>query len=143
MNVRVKRAVRLLREPAKHKPGPAEPRLTPETVAEIVGLIDQSGRGFETAPGTYGKFEEEDLRNVLLGHLNSVFMADAATGETFSKRGKTDICLRASGGAVLIAECKFWGGAKLYGATLEQLFGYLTWRHGRCSNHVRAEQESD
>ena len=30
---------------------------------------------------------------------------------------------------MLIAECKFWGGAKLYAATLEQLFGYLTWRH--------------
>jgi hypothetical protein len=129
VNVQVKRTVQLLREPLTHKPGPTEPHLTPETLDEIVGLLDQAGRGFETAPATFGKFEEEDLRNVLLGYLNAVFMAVAATGETFSKRGKTDIFLRVSGGAVLIAECKFWGGAKRYGETLEQLFRYLTWRH--------------
>ena len=67
-----------------------------------MGLLDQSGKGFETTPRTYGKLEEEELRNVLLGHLNAVFLADEATGETFSKRGKTDIFLRVSGGAVQV-----------------------------------------
>ena len=52
----------------------------------------------------------------------------AATGEAFSKSGKTDILLRVRDGVVLVAECKFWHGAKKYGETIDQLFGYLTWR---------------
>jgi len=34
-----------------------------------------------------------------------------------------------SRGAVLIGECKIWGGAKLYGDTIDQLFGDVVWRH--------------
>jgi hypothetical protein len=31
-------------------------------------------------------------------------------------------------GNILVAECKFYGGEKLYHKTIEQLIGYLTWR---------------
>ncbi len=36
--------------------------------------------------------------------------------------------LRYSGDNLFIAECKFWGGLKLYSDTIGQLFRYLTWR---------------
>jgi hypothetical protein len=98
-------------------------------MTQIVGLIDRSGKGFETTPGVYAALGEEQLRDIILGHLNAVFGLAAATGEAFSKKGKTDILLRVPDGVVLIAECKFWNGAKQFGATIDQLFGYLTWRH--------------
>lgn len=125
VDVKVKREIRLLREkPAR----PADPALDPESVRQIVGLIDQSGKGFETTPSAYASLGEEQLRDIILGHLNVVFGPAAATGESFSKSGKTDIFLRVRKGVVLIAECKFWDGAKQYGETIDQLFGYLTWR---------------
>jgi hypothetical protein len=53
-----------------------------------------------------------------------------SSGETFSKQGKTDLFLRAGGGGSLVVECKLWAGAKRYSDSLDQLFRYLTWRHG-------------
>ncbi len=126
VNVKVLREIRLLRDkPAR----PAEPGLDPESVRQIVALIDQAGNGFETTPSAYASLGEEQLRDIILGHLNAVFGPLAATGESFSKSGKTDIFLRVREGVVLIAECKFWDGAKQYSKTIDQLFGYLTWRH--------------
>ena len=126
VNVQVKREIKVLRDKPARSP---EPYLEPDSLRQIIGLMDQAGRGFETAPSSYGLLGEEQLRDIIINSLNTVFEATAATGETFSKRGKTDIFLAAPGGAILIAECKFWGGAKQYGETIDQLFGYLTWRH--------------
>jgi hypothetical protein len=71
--------------------------------------------------------EEEEIRNLLLVDLNGHYEG-AATGETFSASGKTDILLRADGKNVFIAECKFWEGSKALLAAIDQLLGYLTWR---------------
>ncbi len=65
---------------------------------------------------------------MLLSNLNSIFEGKA-TGETFSKKGKTDIYLNIDKGNILIFECKIWGGKKLYADTIDQLRRYLTWRH--------------
>ena len=65
---------------------------------------------------------------MILVSLNSLFEGKA-TGETFSHKGKTDIYLNIDKGNVLICECKIWGGQALYHKTIEQLLGYLTWRH--------------
>lgn len=126
VNVNIRREIKLLREEPSQ---PEQPALTAESMTQIVGLIDQSAKGFETTPDAYSALGEEQLRNIILGHLNAVFGLAAATGETFSKSGKTDILLRVRDGVVLIAECKFWDGAKQFGETINQLFGYLTWRH--------------
>jgi hypothetical protein len=129
VNVQVKRNVQLLRTPPLKAVQIDEPFLTSDAMTEIVALINQSGRGFETAPGVYSKLGEEDLRTIILGHLNAVFASSAATGETFSVAGHADIVLNAPGGAVLIVECHYWDGAALYAQKIEQLFSYLTWRH--------------
>jgi hypothetical protein len=78
-------------------------------------------------PKTYAKMDEEELRDLILGMMNTNYPG-AATAETFNKLGKTDIRLRVDSGNVLICECKFWNGPKAYTEAIEQLFGYLTWR---------------
>ncbi len=97
-------------------------------VLDIIEIIDNQGRQFEKTPNSYKNSQEEDLRNILLVSLNSIFEGKA-TGETFSKKGKTDIYLNIDKGQILICECKIWGGGKLYMETIDQLIGYLTWRN--------------
>jgi hypothetical protein len=113
------------------KPKPTLPEeyvLDEGRVNDIVELLDNQARSFEHTPKAFKTLGEEDLRDVLLSNLNSVFEG-GATGETFSKNGKTDIYLKIAKGNILIAECKIWAGAALYADTLDQLRRYLTWRH--------------
>jgi hypothetical protein len=56
-----------------------------------------------------------------------------ATGETFNMTGKTDILLREGDRNVFIAECKFWKGPKAFGAAIDQLLSYSTWRDGKAA----------
>jgi hypothetical protein len=97
-------------------------------VLDIISIIDNQGRQFEKTPSTYKDLGEEDLRNIILVGLNSLFEG-RATGETFLAKGKTDIYLNINKGNILVSECKMWGGGKLYQETIDQLLGYLTWRH--------------
>ena len=94
----------------------------------LVDFIEQYTRQFETAPERYASLGEEGLRDLLVGMMNARYLG-RATGETFSKLGKTDISFRVDDGHALICECKFWKGSKAYAAAIDQLFGYLTWRH--------------
>jgi hypothetical protein len=113
------------------KPNPKLPEeymLDRSKVLDIISIIDNQGRQFEKTPKTYKNFEEEGLRDVILVSLNSIFEG-RATGETFSHKGKTDIYLNIDKGNILICECKIWGGQALYKKTIDQLMGYLTWRH--------------
>ncbi|MCX6706347.1 MAG: hypothetical protein NTV24_04600, partial [Candidatus Woesebacteria bacterium] len=102
-------------------------------VSQILDIMENSGMQFELNPTVYGsKLEEEDLRDIMLTHLNTIFEGNA-TGETFSKLGKTDIHLRIQKGEIFIAECKFWDGEKLFLESIDQLFKYLTWRRNYAS----------
>ena len=115
----------------KVKPNPSLPEeyvLDRSKVLDVISIIDNQGRQFEKTPKTYKDFGEEDLRNVILVGLNMLFEGKA-TGETFSHKGKTDIYLNIDKGNILIGECKIWGGQALYNKTIDQLLGYLTWRH--------------
>ena len=99
-----------------------------QKVIDIVSVIDSQGRQFEKTPSTYKNSGEEDLRNVILVGLNTLFEGKA-TGETFSANGKTDIYLNIDKGNILVCECKIWAGESVYNETIEQLLGYLPWRH--------------
>ena len=112
------------------KPKPtskAEAGLNRSDVMSLVDFIEQYTRQFEVAPRTYQKMDEEELRDLLVGMMNANYPG-SATGETFSKLGRTDISLRVDSGHVLICECKFWSGARAYKDAVDQLFNYLTWR---------------
>jgi hypothetical protein len=110
------------------RPGTPEPELERDSVLEIVDFVEAYARQLEVTPNVYAKLEEEALRDLVLSMLNVNYPGSSA--ETFSKKGKTDVFLRAGGGGSLVVECKRWTGPKRYGEALGQLFGYLTWRHG-------------
>ena len=115
----------------KIRPTPAAPedyQIDRQKVIDIISVLDNQGRQFEKTPGSYVSLGEQALRDVLLTNLNSIFEGKA-TGETFSNKGKSDIYLNIDKGCILVFECKIWDGRKNYHETIEQLLGYLTWRH--------------
>jgi hypothetical protein len=106
--------------------------LREEDYEHIVSVIRHEGVSFETTPATFSKLDEEELRDVILAHLNGHYQGEAS-GERFRKHGKTDICIEVENRAAFIAECKIWRGAKECAATADQLLSYVTWRDCRCS----------
>ncbi len=116
--------------PLQTKPTTPDWSLDQEYLMDILGAISRSGRQFEITPQTFIALGEAGMRDTILTNLNTQFKG--ATGETFNKKGKTDIRLEADGGGIFVAECKIWDGTAKYHETVEQLFRYLTWRetHG-------------
>ncbi len=109
-----------------------EPTLDDSTYNSILEIIQNVGKQFERMPSTYKNKEEEELRDHILLYLEPNFQG-SATGETFNKKGKTDILLRYEGENVFISECKFWKGEKSFLKTIDQLLSYLTWRDSKSS----------
>lgn len=97
----------------------------------ITEVIDSLCATMEATPGSYSCFTEEQLRNHLLGVLNTHY--ENATGETFRNHGKTDIYIPFEDHAAYIAECKCWHGRKKFLEAIDQLFGYTTWRDTKVS----------
>jgi hypothetical protein len=94
---------------------------------DILSIIRHEGRSFEATPETFAVHGEEDLRNIILSHLNGHYKGDAS-GETFRRSGKTDIRIEAKDRAAFVAECKVWTGQKTIEESINQLLDYLTWR---------------
>ncbi len=105
----------------------AEPGIIDDVYVDILKIIRHEGRTWETTPKTYSVHPEEELRDILLAHLNGHYEG-AATGETFRRSGKTDIRIEDSSRAAFITECKIWEGSKKLNDGIDQLLGYLTWR---------------
>jgi hypothetical protein len=119
--------------PSTPKPGePPQPGIADEDYEHMLNVIRHEGRTFEATPATYLNLGEEDLRNILLAHLNGHYEG-AATGETFRNAGKTDIRIEDSSRAAFVAECKVWRGASEIVKALEQLLSYLTWRDAKAA----------
>lgn len=110
----------------------AEPGITDEDYEHILSVIRHEGRTFEATPKTYSVHDEEELRDIILAHLNGHYQG-AATGETFRRSGKTDIRIEDQDRAAFVAECKIWRGAKELLAAIDQLLRYLTWRDCKAS----------
>lgn len=106
---------------------PEEYTLEESILVDILNYVDNQCKTFERTPSSYKDLGEEQLRDIILSALNGIFEGNA-TGETFVKKGKTDIHLKIEKGEILIFECKNWGGEKIYLDTITQLIGYITWR---------------
>lgn len=94
---------------------------------EILKIIRHEGATYESTPKTYAMHNEEELRDIMLAHLNGHFEGQA-TGETFRKNGKTDISIEFENRAAFVAECKVWHGEQKVLEAIDQLLSYLTWR---------------
>ena len=89
-------------------------------------------KDYERHESAYKGKHEEDLRDLIVPSLNSVFTGSNSSAETFNRTGKTDIITKApDGNNVFIAECKVWRGEKMFSEAIDQLLGYVTWRDTR------------
>jgi hypothetical protein len=109
------------------KPMVLEPVLGDEVFEHILSVLRLAAAQMERSPKTYEGMGEEDRRQVLLTALNTHYSGDG-TAEAFNVGGKTDILVRHEGSNLFIGECKFWGGQKVFTATIDQLLGYQAWR---------------
>lgn len=109
-----------------------EPTVDVETYREIVRTIYEFGKQLERTPSVYEGKSEEDLRDYLLLVMEPNF-SGSTTGETFNRKGKTDILLRYEGSNVFVGECKWWTGQKGFTDAVDQLRSYLTWRDSKAA----------
>jgi hypothetical protein len=110
---------------------PLDPTLDNETYQDILSIIHDFGVAMERHPSTYANKHEEDLRDLFVANLSPQYRS--TTGETFNKKGCTDILVRHEGSNIFVAECKFWGGVKGFHSTIDQLLSYLTWRDSKAA----------
>jgi len=115
-----------------YKPQSVNYSISDQMYLDILSTIKSAASTMETTPDSYARMDEEDLRNVLLVALNSVYHGQA-NGEAFRNQGKTDICIKAENNAAYIAECKVWKGEKKVIDALKQLDSYATWRDCKTS----------
>jgi len=123
---------KLIRPLPPRPTAPTEPGIRDEDYEHILNVIRHEGRTFETTPKTFAKLSEEELRNIILAHLNGHYEGNAS-GETFRCSGKTDIKIEFESRAAFVGECKVWHGPEQFNKALDQLLGYLTWRDSKAA----------
>lgn len=97
----------------------------------INNIIYLFSTAMERTARSYYINQEEELRDHLLAALNVYY--DCATGETFSRLGKTDISVGFENRSAFIGECKLWKGEQVFSKTIQQVMNYLTWRDLKAS----------
>ena len=123
----IRRKAKVVKPAAKY-----DPVLEEKEYQHILDIIQAAARVFEMSPNSFVEMPEESLRDILLVTLNTHYQG-RATGETFNRRGKTDIIIKEedSGSNVFIAECKIWRGETAHKKALDQLIKNVTWRDTR------------
>ncbi|REE27175.1 hypothetical protein [Winogradskyella pacifica] len=88
------------------------------------------GQSLEKLKHLHSSFGEEDFRDYFLPHLTQISKKHIATGETFNKKGKTDILIQDMNAInTFVAECKLWKGKSYLSSAINQLIErYVLWR---------------
>lgn len=119
----------LLPPPASLEPYQPEPTIEMRAYESVLSTILNLSIALERSPTTFKQMGEENIRDLILVILNTMFEGHRATGETFNFGGKTDILIRGDDGMNLfVGECKVWKGEKALLEAVSQLLGYVTWR---------------
>jgi len=108
------------------------PTIAESVYEDILELCFNMSLAMERNPTTFENLDEEQIRDFFLVILNAFFEGEA-TGETFNKKGKTDILIRHENQNIFIVECEIWHGEKYLLEKIDQLFGYITWRDTKTS----------
>ncbi len=116
----------------KLKTAPVEYAISDDDYNNIKSIINLSCMSMEKTARTFCKLQEEELRDVILASLNTHYLG-TATGETFNKRGKTDIHIPFENKSAYIGECKIWTGKGAFSKAITQLFSYMRWRDTKTS----------
>ncbi|MBN9795638.1 hypothetical protein DMP17_44795 [Pseudonocardia sp. TMWB2A] len=122
-----------------HKSFTPEPTMAEEHYEDALGVLQRLRNGFERNPTIAADAGEEQIRDLLLFHLNGHFEGLAAA-EVFNRTGKTDILIRVDDRNVFIAECKIWSGPKRFAKAIDQLLSYLAWRDTKAALLVFVRQ---
>lgn len=112
---------------AQRPPYRDEPALTDAQYEDAIAVISSTMLAMERTPSVVHGKNEEELRDYILVPLNGTFQGNA-TGETFVKKGKTDILVCVEDRHVFVGECKWWRGARGLSSAIDQLLSYLPWR---------------
>ena len=100
---------------------------------QALRAIRQIGALMQEYPDSHRESSEENLRGQVVTALDMAG-AGQVTGESFSRRGKTDIMIRHEGASILLVECKKWKkweGPKRFHSALDQLLGYAAIHQSR------------
>ena len=119
-----------------------EYEISDEDYKNIKSIISLAGASFEKTAQTFIKLSEEELRDVVISHLNTHYKG-MVTGETFRRVGKTDIQIPFENKSAYVGECKIWHGEKQVLQALEQLFSYTTWRDSKTSLIIFNKKNKD
>lgn len=122
--INLPRQLRPVRTKSQHETSYA---ISDGAYTDILSLLTHYCASLEQTPNDVKSLNEENLRSLLLAHLNGNFKG-AAKGECFRNNGKTDILIELNNRAAFVAECKMWKGAKTVVSAVSQLDSYLTWR---------------
>jgi hypothetical protein len=109
-----------------------EPSIDETEYAHILAVMSGMSLMMERSPRTFTKLKEEEIRDHFLLQLNGHYRGNA-TGETFNRRGKTDILVREGDKNLFIGECKIWKTIDGVTEAIDQLFKYLTWRDSKAA----------
>lgn len=99
-------------------------RIRDRTFVDVLDILDSMRVSVERSKKRLRKLDEESLRDIFLGALDSHY--GTATAESFNRGGKTDILLKHDGVNLFIAECKFWRGKAGLKEAIDQLMGNLS-----------------
>lgn len=109
-----------------------EPVLDDAIYQDVLQAVRAWATSLERTPSTAARLDEEELRDLLLGNLNTYWQGGAG-GELFNGSGRTDILIRHGDRNAFIAECKIWHGPKGVADAVNQLLGYLVWRDSKAA----------
>jgi hypothetical protein len=118
-----------------------EPTIDEEEYKHILDVMSGMATMMERSPRTFTKLKEEEIRDHFLLQLNGHYKGNAL-GETFNRKGKTDILVREQDKNLFIGECKIWKTTDGITAAIDQLLSYLTWRDTKAALVVFVKQKS-
>lgn len=110
-----------------------DPAIDETQFQQILNALYSLGAFYEKHPNVTYNMNENALRDLFLGQLQTTFSSDSAVGEAFNLHGKTDIMLKHGDGVLFVAECKFWNGKDSLLNAITQLLGYLSWRETKAA----------
>ena len=119
-----------------------DPTIDENQFRQILKALYSVGAFYEKHPNVTSGMDENALRDLFLGQLQTTFSSDAAIGEAFNVHGKTDIMLKHGDGVLFVAECKFWKGKDSLLNAISQLLGYLSWRETKAALLIFADKTS-
>jgi len=118
-----------------------EPTIDEEEYKHILEVMSGMALMMERSPRTFTKLKEEEIRDHFLLQLNGHYKGNAL-GETFNRKGKTDILVREKDKNLFIGECKIWKSADGITEAINQLLSYLTWRDTKAALVVFVKRKS-